>query len=67
MGDSGGGVLQMTTRDPLSKVQSWYVEQMKPDKVLQVTYNSTIMRKDKVMTTLIAENDITSIVIKQAR
>jgi hypothetical protein len=66
MGDSGGGVLQMSTSDPLQTVQAWYVQQMKPDKILQATLNSAIMRKDNVSATLLSENNTTTIIIKQS-
>jgi hypothetical protein len=63
--ESGGSVLQMLTPDPLDQVRAWYVAQLKPDKILQATINSSIMRKDNVTATLITENHSTTIVIKQ--
>jgi hypothetical protein len=66
LADNGGAVLQLSTSDPLDKVQSWYVSQMKPDKILQATINTAILRKDKVTTMLTAEHNMTTIVIKQS-
>lgn len=65
LGDSGGGVLQLSTADPLQKVQTWYLEQLKPDKILQATISTVIMRKDNISATLVSENNATTIVIKQ--
>ena len=66
LGDTGGAVLQLSTTDTLDKVQAWYMAQMKPDKVLQATMNMSIMRKDRMTATIVVENNLTSIVIKQA-
>jgi len=64
--DGVGSVLQMSTRDPLDKVQSWYVVNLQPTKILQVTSGTVILRKDNVTATLVAEHDTTNIVIKQS-
>jgi len=66
VGDSGGAVLQLSTSDPLQRVQAWYVAQLKPDKILQATMNMAIMRKENVTATLVSENNTTTIVIKQS-
>lgn len=65
--DSGGSVLQLATSDPLDKVQTWYISNLKPDKILQATMGAVILRKDRVTATLVTENNNTTIVIKQAR
>jgi len=67
LGDSGGAVLQLATTDPLDKVETWYGAQLKPDKILRATMNTSILRKDNVTVTLVMENNTTSIVIKQNR
>jgi hypothetical protein len=64
--EGGGSVLQMGTSDALDKVQSWYISNLQPTKVLQVTSGTVIMRKDNVTATLVAENNSTNIVIKQS-
>ena len=66
MGDQGGGVLQMGTSDALDKVQSWYVSNLKPTKIMQVTSGTVILRRDNVTATLVADNNSTTIVIKQS-
>ncbi len=64
--EGGGSVMQLETSDPLSKVQTWYISQLQPQKILQATIHSTILRKDNVTATLVGENNSTTIVIKQA-
>jgi hypothetical protein len=66
LGDSGGAVLQLETNDALEKVQAWYESNLKPTKTLRVNSNSTILKREKVTVTLVSENNLTSIVIKQA-
>jgi hypothetical protein len=66
MGDSGGAVLQLETTDALDKVQAWYESNLKPTKTLRVNTNSTILKREKVTVTLVSEDNLTSIVIKQA-
>jgi hypothetical protein len=67
MGDSGGAVLQLETSDSLEKVRAWYEVNLKPTKTLQITPNSVIQKSDKLSVTLVHEDNLTSIVIKQAR
>ena len=66
-GDKGGGVLQLETADALEKVREWYDGNLKPTKTLRVTPSSVIQKKDNVTVTLVSENNITSVVIKQNR
>jgi hypothetical protein len=63
--EGGGSVMQLETSDPLNKVQTWYIAQLQPQKILQATMHSTILRKDNVTATLMSENNSTTIVIKQ--
>ena len=67
LAQEGGGVLQLTTEEPLDKVRDWYLANFKPDKVLTATMNSSIMRKDNVIITLVADSGTTTVVIKQTR
>lgn len=66
LSESGGSVVQLTTSDPLEKVQAWYAATLKPTKILQVTSGTVILRKDNVAATLVAQNNTTNIVIKQS-
>jgi hypothetical protein len=64
--ESGGSVLQLQTSDPLDKVQTWYMSNLQPTKILRVTSGTVILRKDNVTATLVTENNTTAIVIKQS-
>ncbi|MCU1264462.1 MAG: hypothetical protein JWM21_780 [Acidobacteria bacterium] len=64
--ESGGSILQLTTSDPLDKVQNWYISNLQPTKILQVTLGTVILKKDNVTATIVAENTTTNIVIKQS-
>lgn len=64
--ESGGSVLQLTTTDSLDKVQTWYISTLQPTKILRLTAGTLILRKDNVTATLAAENNTTTIVIKQS-
>lgn len=66
IGDSGGAVLQLETTDALDKVQAWYESNLKPMKTLRVNSTSIILKREKVTITLVSEDNLTSIVIKQA-
>jgi hypothetical protein len=65
LNEGAGSVMQLATSDPLNKVQTWYVSNLQPTKILQVTQGTIILRKDNVTATLVAENNTTNIVIKQ--
>jgi len=64
--EAGGSVLQLRSSDPFEKVQAWYLSNLQPTKILQVTSGTVILRKDNVIATLVAENNTTAIVIKQS-
>ena len=65
MSDSGGAVLQLETPDALDKVRAWYEANLKPTKTLRVTSTSVIQKNANVTVTLVSEDKLTSIVIKQ--
>jgi hypothetical protein len=67
MSDSGGAVLQLETPDALEKVRAWYEANLKPTKTLTVTSTSVIQKKENVTVTLVTDDKLTSIVIKQVR
>ncbi len=66
-GDRGGSVLQLETADAFEKVRDWYEVNLRPTKTLRVTPSSVIQKKDNVTVTLVSENNVTSVVIKQVR
>ena len=63
--DDGSAVLQLQTPDPLDKVQPWYEASLKPTKTLRATSGSVIMKNDALTATLLAEESLTTIVIKK--
>jgi hypothetical protein len=63
----GGSVLQLKSADPLDKVQNWYIANLHPTKILQVTLGTLILRKDTVTATIASENNTTNILIKQSQ
>jgi hypothetical protein len=65
MSDSGGAVLQLETPDALENVRAWYEANLKPTKTLRVTSTSVIQKNANVTVTLVSEDKLTSIVIKQ--
>jgi hypothetical protein len=67
MSDSGGAVLQLETPDALENVRAWYEANLKPTKTLRVTSTSVIQKKENVTVTLVSDDKLTSIVIKQVR
>ena len=67
MSDSGGAVLQLETPDGLEKVSDWYAVNFKPAKTMRPNSTSVIQKKQLVTVTLLSENNLTSIVIKQNR
>ena len=64
--EGGGSVLQLQSSDPLDKVQGWYMSNLQPTKIMQVTSGTVILRKDNVTATVVADNNTTNIVIKQS-
>lgn len=67
IGDRGGAVLQLESSDPLDKVRDWYEVNLKPTKTLRVTSTSVIQKNGNVTVTLVSEDKVTSIVIKENR
>lgn len=63
--DDGSAVLQLQTPDPLDKVQSWYEAKLQPGKTLRATPGSVIMKTNALTATLVAEDNLTTIVIKK--
>ena len=64
--DDGSGVLQLQTPDQLEKVQAWYESALKPTKTIRVTSATMILKNGPVTATIVAENNTTTIVIKQS-
>ena len=60
----GGRVLQLETSDSLEQVGEWYRETLKPDKVVQLSSTSLILKNEKAAVTIVREGNQTNILIK---
>ena len=62
----GGRAIQLQTKEPLARVESWYQTNLKLSKTVRLTSASVVMKKEKVTITLAEENGTTNILIKQS-
>lgn len=62
---SEGDVLQLQTSDSLDKVASWYMEKLKPSKVVRMPGTNVILEADEMKAIITAKGDGTSILLKQ--
>ena len=62
--DGGGRALQLETSDSLEKVDDWYRETLKPDKVIRLSATSVVLKNEKAVATIVREGDQTNILIK---
>ena len=65
--EGGGRALQLETGDSLDEVQDWYRRVLKPEKVVQLTSGSIVMKNEKTTATIVAEGDKTNILLKIVR
>jgi hypothetical protein len=62
----GSRTMQLQTKEPLARVESWYQTNLKLSKTVRLTSASVVMKKEKVTITLAEEDGATKILIKQA-
>ena len=62
----GSRTIQLQTKEPLARVESWYQTNLKLSKTVRLTSASVVMKKEKVTITLAEEDGATNILIKQA-
>src|SRR5262245_32652115 len=62
--NDGGRALHLVTSDSLSKVESWYQDNLKPSKTMRLTPASVVLKSDRTTATLVAEDNQTNILIK---
>lgn len=62
----GSRAIQLQTKDPVARVESWYQTNLKVLKTMRLTSTSVVMKKEKVTITLAEEDGTTNILIKQA-
>jgi hypothetical protein len=62
---SGGGrAVSLETSDSFDEVSQWYQAKIKPDKVVQLTERSVIIKDDKVTVTIIGDDNKTNVLLK---
>jgi hypothetical protein len=62
--EGGGRAVQLETGDSLAEVRDWYQRVLKPEKVVQLTSGSIIMKNEKTTATIVTEGDKTNILLK---
>jgi hypothetical protein len=60
-----GRTLQLQTSDSLDRVESWYHNNFKLNKIIRLSTNNVILKNDKLVITLAVEDNKTNILIKQ--
>ena len=62
--EGGGRAIQLETGDSLDEVQDWYRRTLKPQKVVQLTSGSIVMKNEKTTATIVTEGGKTNILLK---
>ncbi|HEV8367013.1 MAG TPA: zinc ribbon domain-containing protein [Pyrinomonadaceae bacterium] len=62
--EGGGRAIQLETSDSFESVDEWYRKAMKPQKVVQLTSASVVLKNDKTTATIVTENNKTNILLK---
>ena len=62
--DGGGRAVTLETSESFQKVDAWYRSTLKPEKVVQLTAGSVVMKNEKITATIIGDNEKTLILLK---
>jgi hypothetical protein len=62
--DGGGRAVTLETSESFEKVDEWYRSTLKPEKVVQLTTGSVVMKNEKITATIIGDNEKTLILLK---
>ena len=62
--DGGGHAVHLETGDSFDEVQDWYRRKLEPEKVMQLTTFSVVMRNEKTTATIVREGDKTNVLLK---
>jgi hypothetical protein len=62
--EGGGHAVHFQTPDSFDAVQNWYRSKLQPQKVVQLTSQSSVMKNDKVTATIVREGDQTNVLLK---
>ena len=64
--EGGGHAVHLETPDSFDNVQDWYRRKLEPEKVMQLTTFSIVMKNEKTTATIVREGDKTNILLKTA-
>jgi hypothetical protein len=62
--EGGGHAVHLDTPAPFDDVQDWYRKKIEPEKVVQLTTSSCVMKNDKTTVTIVREGDKTNVLLK---
>ena len=62
--NGGGRAVSLETSESFEKVSQWYQTQLKPEKVVQLTERSVVMKGNNTTVTIIGDNDKTMVLLK---
>jgi len=62
--DGGGRAVTLETSESFEKVDEWYRSTLKPEKVVQLTAGSVVMKNERITATIIGDNEKTLILLK---
>src|SRR5262245_54808230 len=62
--EGGGHAVHLETPDSFEAVRDWYSRKLEPQKVVQLTSASAVMKNDKTTATIVREGDMTNILLK---
>ena len=62
--DGGGHAVHLETTDSFDNVQDWYRRKLEPEKVMQLTTFSVVMKNEKTTATIVREGDKTNVLLK---
>jgi hypothetical protein len=64
--EGGGHAVHLETTDSFDNVQDWYRRKLEPQKVMQLTTFSVVMKNEKTTATIVREGDKTNVLLKIA-
>jgi len=62
--EGGGHAVHLETTDSFDNVQDWYRRKLEPEKVMQLTTFSIVMKNEKTTATIVREGDKTNVLLK---
>ena len=64
IGAGGGRAVSLETTDSFDQVKEWYQVKLKPEKVVQLTGNSVVMKSNNTTATIIGDENKTNVLLK---